>query len=124
MKRTTLPLHRRTRVERRVLAFIRGEWSSHPDPRAVRCFAILHRLAERRGLGIQPPGTSYVSEGELALLSWIASSQRTSATRQPANDWRLAVVTARCGQWLNRMRLRLSPLTLHSGPDGTVASGR
>lgn len=116
MNRTTLPLHRRTRVERRVLAVLRGDWSTPLDPRAARCFAILHQLAERRGLGIQPPGSSYVSEGELTLLSWIANGQRISSTVQPPDDRRLAIVTCHCAHWLNQMRLRLSPLTLYSGP--------
>lgn len=99
-----------------MLAVLRGDWASHPEPRAVRCFAMLHRLADRRGLGIQPPGTSYVSEGELALLSWIANSQRISMPVQPPHDRRLAIVTCHCAYWLNQMRLRLSPLTLYSGP--------
>ncbi|WP_179041503.1 hypothetical protein [Sphingobium lactosutens] len=114
MIRTTLPLHRRTRVERRVLDFIRNRELTLEDPHAVRCFTLLRQLAERRGMMLHPPGTPYISESELTLLSWIANGQRVSEPPLPDDDCRLAIVMSHIAMLLNQMRLRLSPLTLHS----------
>jgi hypothetical protein len=115
VNRTTLPLRRRTRAERRGLAILRDSQPVLSDPDAARCFRLLRRLATRRGMTVHLPETPYVSESELAILSWIANGQRSGEPLLPVDDRKLAIVTSRCATLLNHMQLRLSPLTLHSG---------
>jgi hypothetical protein len=121
-----MALRRRSSLERRVIAMLRGE----EPPRQVRegalaltrqgaksqglFFAELRRVAGRRGLAVQPPGARILSDGELTLLAWLAQEQRV--TRQgrtiPADPLLIAAV-ARCAGMLDAMGLHLSPHTLH-----------
>ena len=105
MNRSTLPLHRRTRTERRVLAMLRGE-EQRIGLAAIDSFARLR---------IQPPGTRYLSDDELVLLASLADAQRLTSAPTIPLDERLTADTRACAELLIRNNLRLSPLTLYSG---------
>ncbi|MGA1808240.1 MULTISPECIES: hypothetical protein [Sphingobium] len=114
MNRSTLPLHRRTRTERRVLAMLRGE-EQRIGLAAIDSFARLRRIAIECGLRIQPPGARYVSDDELVLLASLADAQRLSSAPTIPLDERLTADIRSCAELLIRNNLRLSPLTLYSG---------
>ncbi|WP_235682107.1 hypothetical protein [Sphingobium yanoikuyae] len=114
MNRSTLPLHRRTRTERRVLAMLRGE-EQRIGLAAIDSFARLRRIAIECGLRIQPPGARYVSDDELVLLASLADAQRLSSGPTTTLDERLTADIRSCAELLIRNNLRLSPLTLYSG---------
>lgn len=114
MTHSARPLNRRPRVERQILAILRGEKGAMPQPPGTTCFLRLRILARRQGIALLPPGTPYLGEGELTLLSWIAAAQRTvPAGFRPANAC-LAAVAARCAGRLGDLGLRLYPFTLYS----------
>lgn len=110
---TTLALRRRSRMERRVLAILRGEDVNVLSPEQVLRFNRLRRLAERNGLAIAPSGTPHVNESELRLISWLAEAQRVIPIGAPPPNPCLAAVIQRCAEVLKDKKLRLSPLTLY-----------
>lgn len=125
---STLAVRRRTHVERRVLALMRGEITSSAamPRRSARASAapqaspaLLEDLAELRdeasafGLPIQPPKTAYVSQAELTVLAWLAEAQRVGA-RSPTDLDVLNAAIRRCATGLNALGLRLSPITLYA----------
>lgn len=118
MNRSTLPLHRRTRTERRVLAMLRGEEHGAADA-GMDGFARLRDRAIECGMRIQPPATRYTSDDELILLACLADAQRIATTAMPSIDERLRMDITRCAEILIRHNLRLSPLTLYSGRNAT-----
>ncbi len=130
-------LRRRSSLERRVLAMLRGEdmqrqhvreGGSSPEPtrQAAKSqglyFAELRRVAARHGLAVQYPGTRFVSEGELTMLGWLAQEQRvTSQGRTIPADPALIAAVARCAGMLDAMGLHLSPNTLYGARLRTAA---
>jgi hypothetical protein len=132
----TLSLRRRTHVERRVLALLRGEDMGMPPigakrPRRTRAapvatpahhrrFKELRKLAALRGFAVLAPDTPYVGAGELRLLSWLAQAQRVAGPETFPGDPLLAAAIAHCAGLLNGRGVRLSPLTLY----GTRLRGR
>lgn len=144
---TILSLRRRTHVERKVLSLLRGADSlpprsprrrpdrskaaSAPAPSHSRYFSDLRHHAARRGLRVRPPETPYISEAELALLSWLAEAQRVAGPSSAPDDAPLVAALARCAGLLDGMGLHLSPLTLYgarlrdlAAPPSASASGR
>ncbi|WP_334185855.1 hypothetical protein [Novosphingobium sp.] len=113
---TTRTLNRRPRVERQVLALLRGrEGHCAADDDPGWCFAELRDLARQEGLKIMPPETAFLSSGELTLLSWLARAQRSHAPGcRPPDHPRLAAAIEACARILSRMNLRLYPLTLYA----------
>lgn len=106
-------LRRRPRVERRVLAMLRGENEASSDDLFVAAFARLRHLAPRKGPQIQHPGALYLGDDELTLLSWIAAVQRIAAVHLRPADCCLAAIITRCASLLEEAGLRLYPLTLY-----------
>ena len=110
---TNRSLRRRPRVERRVLAMLRGENDRSRDDPLVAAVARLRHLARRKGLVIQDPGALYLGDDELTLLSWVAAAQRVAAAHLRPADRCLAAIIARCASLLEEAGLRLYPLTLY-----------
>jgi len=106
-------LRRRPRIERRVLAILRGEddplLNGNPDNAFVR----LNHLARRKGLVIHAADNVYLGDDELSLLSWLAASQRASAQHLRPADHCLAAVIRRCADLLDDAGVRLYPLSLY-----------
>jgi len=77
-------------------------------------FVRLRRLADNRGLTIQPLEAPYVSKGELLLIGWIAQAQRT-ASKLPviARDHDFLAVVRTSAAALTAIDLRL-PLRLRT----------
>ena len=115
MNRTTLPLHRRTRVERRILAILRGGGDIRVSPDQADAFAGLRRCAAANHLVIAPPDAPYVGVDELKIMSWLADAQRRVSKVGGPADAALAQIVRRCAGLLNGMGLRLSPLVLYNG---------
>lgn len=113
---TTRTLNRRPRVERQVLALLRGrETTSSRGDEAASCFTALRSLAQKEGFRIMPQETAFVSPCELTLLSWLARAQRTHAPGcQPPRHPILAETIDQCAEALTRMDLRLYPLTFYA----------
>jgi hypothetical protein len=126
---TVLALRRRTHVERKVLALLRGEDVPPLPVKArrpgrdgaisvspsvhTRYFAELRRLAAEHGLAVQSPATPFVSADELRLLAGLAEAQRIVGSGAGFDDPALAMSVTRCAGLLDGMGLRLSPLTLY-----------
>lgn len=122
-------LRRRSSLERRVIAMLRGEEPPRQHARDGAAipeltrqgaksqglfFAELRRVAARHGLAVQPPGARILSDGELTLLAWLAQEQRvTSQGRAIPADPLLIAAVARCAGMLDAMGLHLSPHTLY-----------
>lgn len=123
MTTATLLLNRRTRVERRVLAMVRGEYGETMRVDHAESFAQLKAVMSSQGLNISAIGTPYLSPDELALLTWIADAQRVASTRRMPEDQAMVASIRRCARTLLDMRLRLSALSLYNecragtGPD-------
>lgn len=115
MNRTTLPLHRRTRVERRILAILRGGVDVRVSPDQAESFADLRRCAAANALVIAPPDAPYAAVDELLIISWLADAQRLVSKVGGPADAALAQSVRRCADILSGMRLRLSPLVLYNG---------
>ena len=107
-------LRRRPRVERLVLAILRGEDDLLLTGSDAQAFAALRQLARSNGFVIHEPKTIYVGDHELALLSWLAAAQRISASHLRPKDRMLAANIRRCAMLLENAGLRLYPLTLYS----------
>lgn len=128
---TVLALRRRTHVERKVLALLRGEdetgsaalpnstrpsWNKAPHapaPPQVVYFADLRRMAQGEGLVVRPAGSPYLDPDELRLLSWLAEMQRVATINTLPNDLGFVVALARCAGMLDGLGLHLSALTLY-----------
>jgi len=126
---TVLALRRRTHVERKVLALLRGEDTPPLPVKArrlrrdsvvsvapsvhARYFTELRRLAVEHGLAVQPSATPFVNMDELRLLAGLAEAQRIASSGAGFDDPALAMAVARCAGLLDGMGLRLSPLTLY-----------
>lgn len=106
-------LRRRPRIERRVLALLRGETDPLLDGHDVNAFVRLRHLARRKGLVIHEAEVPYLGDDELTLLSWLAASQRIAATHLRPADRCLAAIITRCGIALQQAGLMLYPLTLY-----------
>jgi hypothetical protein len=125
---TPIALRRRSALERRALALLRGEdhafrdsddklaWE--PTRQAAKSqalfFAELRRVAARHGLAVYPPGSRLVGEGELTLLAWIAQEQRITGQGRsiPAEPLLIAAI-ARCASLLDALGVHLGPHTLY-----------
>ncbi|WP_395396601.1 hypothetical protein WBP07_28405 [Novosphingobium sp. BL-8A] len=107
-------LRRRPRIERQVLAILRGEDDLLLTGSDAQAFAALRQLARSNGFVIHEPKTIYVGDHELALLSWLAAAQRISASHLRPKDRMLAANIRRCAMLLENAGLRLYPLTLYS----------
>lgn len=69
-------LYRRPRVERQVLAMLRGsDGMASLDKGVARRFSRLRALAEEEGYGVLPLDAKFLSSGELILLAWLAMGQ-------------------------------------------------
>lgn len=110
---STLPIHRRTRAERTVLAYLRGEARAHRSKELDLRFRRLRQIAVRAGFGVMAPGSSYVSQHELSLLCWIAEAQREIGPVSVPASRCLAAAVQRCAEALDAASLRLPPLTLY-----------
>lgn len=110
---STLPIHRRTRTERAVIAYLRGEAFAGKSRDLDVRFRRLRRIAARAGIEAMPPGSAYVSQNELMLLCWIAEAQREAGPDSVPDNRCLAAVVRRCAQALVVASLRLPPLTLY-----------
>lgn len=120
---TARALGRRTPVERRVLALLRGacgtdrpgRMQAMPAPAQARAFAALRRHAQTAGFVLLSPGSPYMSLDELRLLAWLAGAQRVVGPCLPLRGGAaFRAVIARCAGALDDMGLHLSPLTLYS----------
>jgi hypothetical protein len=113
---TTAPqrTRRRSRTERKALAFLRGEVPASRMDGTRCCFARLRRLAPRYGHAVLPPGTLYVSDGELALLGWIAQAQRLAGMMSSPDSRYLAALLVTCAEQLTGLGLHLPPRTFHA----------
>lgn len=109
---STMPIRRRARAERTVLAHLRGDARRSTRELEVR-FRRLRQIAARAGLEIMPTGTAYVSQSELTLLSWIAEAQRVAGPFSVPDNRCLAEIVRRCAEALSTASLRLPPLTLY-----------
>jgi hypothetical protein len=121
-----MPLRRRSSAERRVLAMLRGDdqrpVKSRPagDPPVALSksqglfFAELRRIAGKHEVGVQQPGSPYVSAGELRLLGWMAEVQRIArhSGTMPVEPLFVAAI-ARCAGLLDGIGLHLAPITLY-----------
>lgn len=113
---SALLLNRRPRVERQVLALLRGgRGAVSQDRSVVHHFRKLRILAAREGYAVLAPEVQFLGAGERVLLAWIAMSQRTFAPgcRSPSPP-ELSAVISQCGAALVRLNLRLYPLTFYS----------
>lgn len=125
-----LALRRRSFIERRVVALMRGNAlppqpgrdsrprrggaAGLPTAAQVRCFAALRHHAMRHGFRVLDPAAPYMSPGELALLGWLAAAQRTSIREPvPADDPDFRAAIERGAAVLDDMGLRLSIFTLY-----------
>ncbi|MDV3480100.1 hypothetical protein [Sphingobium yanoikuyae] len=123
-----IALRRRSALERRALALMRGEAHAFQDSddkpaweltrQAAKSqalfFAELRRVAALHGLVVQPPGSRLVGQGELTLLAWIAQEQRvTSQGRAIPADPLLIAAIARCAGLLDALGVHLGPHTLY-----------
>jgi hypothetical protein len=119
-----IALRRRSALERRALAMIRG--SGHSEDAAVSeasrlatksqelFFSELRRVAACHGITVQAPGSRFVSDGEIILLGWIAREQRV--IRQidfVPNDPLLIAAVARCAGLLDALGIHLGTNTLY-----------
>ncbi|WP_395396591.1 hypothetical protein WBP07_28355 [Novosphingobium sp. BL-8A] len=110
--RNTRPISRRPRVERQVIALLRGEDTTLIKP---RCLVQLRHLADSRGITVLPPGANYLSNSELTLLAWIAAAQRTAYRALFPPDPIIASLVERCALRLCKDGLLLQPFSLYSG---------
>ncbi|MFT4052869.1 MAG: hypothetical protein QM681_00055 [Novosphingobium sp.] len=78
---STLPVRRRTRAERIVLAYLRGDGRAQRTGDLDARFHRLRQVAARAGLEVMAPDSAYVGQGELTLLCWIAAAQRMAGPR-------------------------------------------
>lgn len=133
---STLSLRRRTHVERRALALLRGEdmrrsptgtirprrarAASAPTPAHQRHFIELRKLAVLRGVVVLAPHTPYIGAGELRLLSWLAQAQRVAGPTTIPDDPLFFTAITRCAGLLDGLELRLSPLTLYGARLRTI----
>lgn len=115
MSITTLPLHRRTRVERKILSILRGEEQFPVADGERDPFLTLRALAPAHNLSIQPSGMPYVSQSELTLLALIAAAQRLDGLAATRLNPEMEAAIKDCAASLSANRLHLSPLTLYSG---------
>ena len=67
---STLPIRRRTRAERTVLAYLRGDGRARRKDLELR-FHCLRKIVGKVGFEVRAPGSAYVSQSELTLLGWI-----------------------------------------------------
>ena len=110
---TTLALRRRTLIERKALALLRGVEDAAPAPAHARRLVRLRRLAVRGGFAILPPDAPYLGIDELRLLSWIAGAQRAHVSEPaPTADPALNAAISDCAGLFDDMAMRLSSLTL------------
>lgn len=122
----TLALKRRTLVERKALALLRGAEGAAtlasglrgralkvpPTAAQARCFTELRRIAIRDGFSVLPPSAPYMGADELTVLAWLAAAQRVFAPDYaPEADPALRAAILRCAGLLDGMGLRLSTLT-------------
>jgi len=135
----TLALKRRTLVERKALALLRGtniapqragmvrpsrtRMAAAPTPAQAQHFTELRRLAARHGLAILSPASPYLGADELTLLAWLAGAQRVigPGSAPAPGDPAFAAALLRCADLLDAMGLRLSPLTLYAARTGDPA---
>lgn len=110
---STLPIHRRTRTERAVIAYLRGDAFAGKSRDLDVRFRRLRQIAARAGLEVMPPGSSYVSQNELMLLCWIAEAQRGVGPVSAPDNRCLAEGVRRCALALDTASIRLPPLTLY-----------
>ncbi|BAV65360.1 hypothetical protein SCLO_1023200 [Sphingobium cloacae] len=125
---TTMALKRRSLVERKVLALLRGEEiaaqpngkvrpsrtraAAGPTRAQARHFVELRGHAAYNGFTILPAGAPYIGVDELGLLAWLASAQRLHAPDPaPGADPVLRAAVLHCAGLLDEMGLRLSMLT-------------
>lgn len=111
-----LLLHRRPRMERQVLALLRGgEGMAELDRSIARSFGRLRTLARQEGYVVLPCDAGFLSPDELVLLAWLAMGQRrlTPGCRKPAPP-ELAAAISECSTALESLRLRLYPLTFYT----------
>jgi hypothetical protein len=109
---STLPVRRRTRAERIVLAYLRGDRCARRNDLELR-FHRLRQIAARSGLEVMAPGSAYVSQSELTLLCWIAAAQRMAAPMSMPDNQCLAEIVRRCAEALDAADLRLPPITMY-----------
>ncbi|WP_237829940.1 hypothetical protein [Sandaracinobacteroides sayramensis] len=115
----SVALRRRSHVERKALALLRGgtiglsSGERSPAAAQLRAFADLRRLAEHNGLVVRPVDSPWVGADELRLLAWLAEAQRVAGHRSAPDDPALLIAIARCAGLLEGLRLRLTPLTLY-----------
>lgn len=110
---STLPIRRRTRAERIVIAYLRGEAQARKSRDLDVRFRRLRQIAGRAGLETMAPGCAYVGQHELMLLCWIAEAQRVSSPGSGPDNRCLATAVRRCAEALDAVSLRLPPLTLY-----------
>lgn len=110
---STLPVRRRTRTERIVLAYLRGDGRTRRAGDLGLRFHRLRLIAARAGLEVMAPGCVYVSLGELRLLCWIAAAQRMASPDCLPSSRCLGVSVERCAQPLEAASLRLPAMTLY-----------
>lgn len=74
----TIPLwvRNRSRIEQRVIAWLRGEDDLDLAVEHRAGFARLRLAASEAGFNIQSPGTTYLCEDERLLLAWLSQGQR------------------------------------------------
>jgi len=75
---SALALNRRNIHEKQAIACLRGgnDFERHSNANSPDGFDRLVAMACRRGLVIFPPGTRFVSDGEIELLANLAAAQR------------------------------------------------
>lgn len=120
-----LALRNRPHAERRALMLLRGETLAVvgrsrrtrteliPNTEQLCRFADLRRAAGEYGLAIQSPAMPYVGKDELRMLAWLAEGQRIASPSTMPDAPKLAAAIVTCAALLDRMSLRLSPLTLY-----------
>ncbi len=113
MTHSNRTLHRRPRIERRVLAILRGADLVDGDAEKSNAFRRLRHIAARKDMEILSPQTRYLGDDELTLLAWLAAAQRINAADMLPADRCLFAVIARCARLLEEADLKLYPLTLY-----------
>jgi hypothetical protein len=111
-----LLIHRRPRVERQILAILRGgEGMAELDRSIASSFSQLRRLARREGYVVLQRDAGFLSSDELVLLAWLAMGQRrlTPGCRKPTPP-ELAAAISECSTALESLKLRLYPLTFYT----------
>ncbi|WP_434405231.1 hypothetical protein [Sphingobium sp. DN12] len=113
-RRTAMALKRRSFAEQRVIRMLRGDPT---DDRAQfvynEQFRRLRDLAEHAGMRLNEPGTVWLADHELLLLSWLAQAQRVLGyKRQFHTDATLTLAAVNCAGTLNALGIQFPPITL------------